>query len=56
MEKSNFWIITLCALLAIANMSGWSILLRITVAANALVVLFDVARNAWTLFHRSEEV
>ena len=53
MKNSNFWFITLCALLVIASVNGWNLPLRIAVVANALVVLLDVARSAWTLFEHS---
>lgn len=56
MKKSNFWILTLCALLVIASVDGWSVPLRVAVSANALVVLMDVMRSARALFKRSEEV
>ena len=55
MKKSNFWFLTLCALLIIASVNGWSIPLRIAVASNALVVLIDVARRVWPLRKHSEE-
>lgn len=45
MKKLNFWFLTLCALLAIASVNGWSLPLRIAVAANAAVVLLEVARK-----------
>ena len=50
MKKSNFWTLTLCALLLIASATGWSIPLRIAVAANAAVVLIEVARDAVALY------
>ena len=56
MKNSNFWFLTLCALLVIASVNGWSIPLRIAVVANALVILMDVARGAWKLLKHSEEV
>lgn len=43
MKKSNFWFLTLCALLVIASVNGWSLPLRVAVAANAVVVLMEVA-------------
>ena len=52
MKKSNFWFLTLCALLIIAGVNGWSVPLRIAVAANALVVLIDVARRVWPLIKK----
>ena len=55
MKKSKFWLITLCALLVIASVNGWSLYARIAVAANALVVLMDVARRSWYLFKKNEE-
>ena len=50
MKKSNFWFLTLCALLVIAGVNGWNLPLRIAAAANALVVLMDVTKSAWVLF------
>ena len=49
MKKSNFWFLTLCALLLIASATGWSIPLRIAVAANAVVVLIEAAHDAVAL-------
>lgn len=46
MKNSNFWLLTLCALLVIASVNGWNLPLRIAATANALVVLMDVARSA----------
>ncbi len=54
MEKSSFWFLTLCALLVIAGVNGWSIPLRIAAVANALVVLMDVVRSAKALFKNSK--
>lgn len=56
MKNSNFWFLTLCALLVIASVNGWNLPLRIAVVANALVVLLDVTRSAWGLLKRPEEV
>ena len=56
MKNSCCWFVTLCALLVIAGVNGWSLPLRIAVVTNALVVLMDVARRAWVLFEHSEEV
>ena len=55
MKNSNFWFLTLCALLVVASVNGWNLFTRIAVAANALVVLMDVARSAWTLSKGTEE-
>lgn len=55
MKISNFWFLTLCALLVIASVNGWSTPLRIATAANALVVLVDVARDTQKIFKRSEK-
>ena len=38
----NFWMISLCAFLIIASVTGWNIPIRIAVGANAAVVLIDV--------------
>ena len=45
MKNSDFWFITLCALLVIGSVTGWNIPLRIAVMANALVVLLDVVKK-----------
>ena len=45
MKNSDFWFLTLCTLLIIAGVIGWSIPLRIAVVANALAVLLDVVRS-----------
>lgn len=55
MKISNFWLLTLCALLVIASVNGWSTPLRIATAANALVVLIDVARGTVKILKRSEK-
>lgn len=55
MKKSNFWYLTLCALLVIASVYGWALSLRIAAVANALVVLMDVARSVWALSKNPEE-
>ena len=56
MKISNFWFLTLCALLVIAGVNGWNLPLRIAAVANALVVLMDVVRSAWALLKSTEEV
>lgn len=55
MKNSDFWFLSLCVLLMIAGVNGWSIPIRIGVAANAVVVLMDVARSAKALFKNSKE-
>lgn len=55
MKISNFWFLTLCALLVIASVNGWNTLLRIATAANALVVLADVARGTVKILRGSEK-
>lgn len=47
MKKSNFWFLTLCVLLVIAGVNGWSIPLRVAVVANAVVVLMEVVRKIY---------
>lgn len=49
MVKSNFWFLSLCAFLVIATATEWSLPLRIAIAANALLVLIDVARGVKNL-------
>ena len=56
MKKSNFWFLTLCALLVIASVNGWNPYLKIAAASNALVVLMDVARSAGALLKGTKEV
>lgn len=50
MLKNNFWWITLCCLLVIASTAGWSLPLRVAVAANAVVLLIGVASEAVALY------
>lgn len=56
MKNSNFWFLTLCALLVVASVNGWSLPLRIAAGANALVVLMDVARSARALIKSTKKV
>lgn len=55
MKKLHFWFLTLCVFLIIAGVNGWSTWLRITVVANALVVLLDVIKNFTMLVGESNE-
>lgn len=50
MKKDNFLWITLCCLLVIASTAGWSVPLRVAVAANAVALLVEVARDAVALY------
>lgn len=50
MVKNNFWILTLCALLLIGSATGWRLPIRLAVAANAVVVLIETARDAIALY------
>ena len=50
MVKNNFWILTICALLLIGSAIGWSVPIRVAVAANAVVVLIETARDAVALY------
>lgn len=50
MVKNDFWLLTLCALLLIASATGWSLPIRVAVAANAVVVIAEVVRDARALF------
>ena len=50
MKYKNFWFVSLIALCIIANSTGWSIESRIVVAANAVVVLLEVAKIAVRLY------
>lgn len=51
MEKSNFWFVTLISLFVIAENLSWPILLKIAVIANSVIVLMDVAKRGYALFH-----
>lgn len=55
MKKSNFWFLTLCALLIIASVYGWSLPLRIAAVANGVVVLMDVAKSGLSLLKQTED-
>lgn len=55
MKISDTWVYTLCALLAVASINGWSLPLRIAVVANALVVLMVIARRLWVHFKSTKE-
>ena len=44
MEKSNFWYFTLCALLVIASVNGWSLSISVAIVANALVVVMNILK------------
>ena len=49
MKNSNFWYLTLCALLVVASVNGWDIWYSIAVGANAIVVLLDVVKRIKTI-------
>lgn len=51
MFKDNFWFVSLTALLVIASVIGWSIPVRVAVAANAVVILLDTSSQARRLYH-----
>lgn len=53
MKNSNFWYLSLCALLVMASVRGWDIPLSIAATANAMVVLMDVAKKASAIFKNS---
>ncbi len=44
--KNNFWVLSLCAFLLIAANTRLSIPLRIAIAANAVVIILDVIKQA----------
>lgn len=46
MLMKNFWFISLCALLIIASFVDWVFPIRVAVAANSIVILLDVIRDA----------
>jgi len=50
-SDKNFWFVSLCALLAIGSCTEWNIAIRIAVAANAIVVLLNVIRDARRLYY-----
>ena len=54
-KKATFWVITLCALLVIAGVNGWSLPLRIAVAANAVVVILEVVHTILSYRNNNEE-
>lgn len=54
MKKSNFWYVTLCALLIIASVHGMDTQLRIAITASAAVVLLEVVREASALYKASK--
>jgi len=43
MKKKDFWFLSLVVLLIISLINGWNLYLRIAVAANALLVLYQVS-------------
>ena len=56
MLLNHFWFISLCVLMIIAANVGLSIPLRIALAANAVIILFDVFKRARRLCNeRSKE-
>jgi len=55
MLKKNFWFLTLCVFLLISVNMGLNIPLRVAIAANAVVILIDVAREARRLKNGGNE-
>ncbi len=52
----NLWFVSLCALLIIVLTCGWNVWLRIAVVANAGMILCDLIRKIWRVYHgRAEE-
>lgn len=47
MKKNNFWTISLCVLLILAVNIGLNAPLRIAIAANAIIIIFDIAKDVW---------
>lgn len=45
MAGKNLWLMTLCLLLMISVSAGLNVWLRIAIAANACVILFDVIKK-----------
>lgn len=45
MVKINFWFLSLIALLIIAHSTAWPLLLRVAVAANAIVIFIEIFRK-----------
>lgn len=45
----NFWFVTLCFFLIVANNTGMNIFLRIAIGANAILILLDVIKQIWRL-------
>lgn len=54
-NNNDFWFISLCALLVISARVGLDIYMRIAIAANAVVVLADVARQVWRFVNGNKE-
>lgn len=55
MVKDNFWMISLCALLLIASATEWNLPIRVAVAANAVIILLEVARDAIAIHKANKE-
>lgn len=55
MLKKNFWFLTLCVFLLFSVNMGLNIPLRVAIAANAVIILIDVVREARRLKNGGNE-
>ena len=55
MVKSNFWFLSLIVLLIIAHSTAWPLLLRVAVAANAIVVFIEIFRKIRRLHNGKQQ-
>ena len=54
MKKTDFWTLSLVALLILAVSAGWPPALKIAVIANALLVLGQTAQKARQLYQEAK--
>lgn len=55
MIKNNFWFLSLIALLIIAHSTAWPLLLRVAVAANAIVIFIEIFRKIRRLHNGKQQ-
>lgn len=55
MIKNNFWFLSLIALLIIAYSTAWPLLLRVAVAANAIVIFIEIFRKIRRLHNGKQQ-
>ena len=51
MDFKNFWFVSLCFFLILSARMGMNPPLRVAIAANAIVILIDVYKEARGYFH-----